>query len=126
MEARLLVTDVVLPGLNGRELWERLEKLRPGLRVLYISGYTDDAIAERAGLDPGVEILCKPFSADVLLRTVRAILDCELDAAAGRPARLADAPAAPRGDSSPLSLIFPRDPSLLRGGSRPGEGDRCM
>ncbi len=79
-DARLLVTDVVLPGLNGRELWERLEKLRPGLRVLYISGYTDEAISERAGLaglEAGVEILCKPFTADVLARTVRAILDRE-------------------------------------------------
>ena len=75
---RLLLTDVVLPGMNGRELWERLRKLHPDLRVLYISGYTDDAISERAGLEGlelGVEIVGKPFTADVLLRTVRAALD---------------------------------------------------
>ncbi len=77
-DVRLLLTDVVLPGMNGRELWERLRKLRPDLRVLYISGYTDDAISERAGLEGlelGVEIVGKPFTADVLLRTVRAALD---------------------------------------------------
>ena len=65
-DVRLLLTDVVLPGMNGRELWERLRKLRPDLRVLYISGYTDDAISERAwleGLELGVEIVGKPFTA---------------------------------------------------------------
>ncbi|MFO0592794.1 MAG: PAS domain-containing protein [Polyangiaceae bacterium] len=78
MDVALLLTDVVMPGLNGRELCERLRALRPELRVLYMSGYTDDAIAERAGLDGltlGVDIVSKPFSADVLQRTIRALLD---------------------------------------------------
>ncbi len=70
----LLVTDVVMPGMNGRDLWERLRKLRPELKVLYMSGYTDDVLEDRGALDPDTHLVGKPFSADVLLRQVRAVL----------------------------------------------------
>jgi CheY-like chemotaxis protein len=71
----LLVTDVVMPKLNGRELVRRLAKERPLLRVLYISGYAGDAIVEHGVLAPDVEFLQKPFTANALLRKVRRILD---------------------------------------------------
>jgi len=75
-EARidLLVTDVVMPGMNGRDLWARLKNLRPALKVLYMSGYTDEVIADRGALEPGAPLVGKPFSSDVLLRHVRLAL----------------------------------------------------
>jgi CheY-like chemotaxis protein len=62
----LLVTDAVMPGMNGRELRERLEAPRPGLPALFMSGYTADAIAHRGVLDAGVRFIEKPFSLDAL------------------------------------------------------------
>jgi PAS domain S-box-containing protein len=70
----LLVTDVVMPGLNGKELSERLEELRPNLKVLFISGYTADVISNRGVLDPGVAFLHKPFGQEELARKVREVL----------------------------------------------------
>ncbi len=74
-EIRLLVTDVVLPGRSGRELAEELQKERPDIKVVYVSGYTDDAMLRHGIDDPGVAFLQKPFSRDALLRKVRATLD---------------------------------------------------
>ncbi len=71
----LLITDVIMPGMNGRLLVERLQVLRPGLRVLYASGYTADVIAQHGVLSPGVEFLSKPFTAASLATTVRELLD---------------------------------------------------
>ncbi|MFN0166475.1 MAG: PAS domain S-box protein [Bryobacteraceae bacterium] len=71
----LLVTDVVIPGANGRELAAQLRAMRPDLRVLYISGYTDDAILQNRILSPGVLFLQKPFTPDLLARKVREALD---------------------------------------------------
>ena len=71
----LLVTDVIMPGLRGPELAERLVALRPGLRVLYISGYAAEAVGDHDFLAPGANYLDKPFTPDALARTVRAILD---------------------------------------------------
>jgi PAS domain S-box-containing protein len=71
----LLVTDVVMPGLDGRALATELARRRPELRVLYVSGYTHDVIAERGVLDSGLEYLPKPFTAPVLLAKVRTVLD---------------------------------------------------
>jgi len=71
----LLLTDVVMPGLNGRELSERLKELRGNLKVLFISGYTADVFAQRGILDPGVAFLHKPFSQEELVQKVREILD---------------------------------------------------
>jgi CheY-like chemotaxis protein len=74
-EINLLISDVVMPGMSGRALAERLTERRPGLRCLFISGYTADVIASRGVLDDGVDFLAKPFTRDELARKVRAILD---------------------------------------------------
>ncbi len=71
----LLVTDVIMPGMNGRALAEVLTRSRPGLPVLFISGYTDDVIGPHGILDPGITLLEKPFTAEALTRRVREVLD---------------------------------------------------
>jgi PAS domain S-box-containing protein len=71
----LLLTDVVMPGMSGRELADRLIVDYPTLEVLYLSGYTDDAIAHHGVLHVGMELLHKPFTPDALARRVREILD---------------------------------------------------
>jgi CheY-like chemotaxis protein len=72
----LLLTDVIMPGSSGPNLFERLFRRQPTLKVLYLSGYTDTAITGE--LKPGINILLKPFSANVLKRKVREVLDGEL------------------------------------------------
>ena len=71
----LTITDVVMPQLSGRELIERLGPLRPEMRVLYMSGYTDDAIVRHGLLDERVEFIQKPFAADAFARKIRSVLD---------------------------------------------------
>jgi PAS domain S-box-containing protein len=71
----LLVADVVMPGASGRELARRLAASRPETKVLYVSGYTDDAIVRHGLLDPGLAFLQKPFTPDTLARKVREVLD---------------------------------------------------
>ncbi|MEP6591400.1 MAG: ATP-binding protein [Gemmatimonadota bacterium] len=71
----LLVTDIIMPGESGARLYERLSAKRPGLKVLYVSGYTPAAIFRQGELRPGIDFLEKPFTADELRRQVRQILD---------------------------------------------------
>ncbi len=69
------MSDVILPGANGRELYARLAKRQQGLRVVFMSGYTDDVIIRHGVLEPGVRFLQKPFSVLDLTRMVREALD---------------------------------------------------
>jgi CheY-like chemotaxis protein len=71
----LLVSDVVMPGLGGRHLSERLRLLHPEMKVLFLSGYTDDAVVRHGVLEGEVNFLQKPFAPAVLARKVRDVLD---------------------------------------------------
>ena len=76
-EIDLLITDVVMPDMSGRELASRVLEYVPGLNVLYISGYTDETIVHHGVLDKGVSLLQKPYSPLILAQRVREILDSE-------------------------------------------------
>jgi hypothetical protein len=71
----LLLTDVIMPGMSGRAVAARLAIARPAMKVLYMSGYTDGAIAHHGVLDPNMAYLEKPFTMDTLSSKVRAVLD---------------------------------------------------
>jgi FixJ family two-component response regulator len=73
-EIQLLITDVVMPEMNGKDLAARLAESRPGMRCLFVSGYTADVIATRGVLDAGVRFLQKPFSRRDLAVKVREAL----------------------------------------------------
>lgn len=71
----LMVTDVVMPGMTGRELARRLAPIQPSMRVLYMSGYTEDAIVRRGVLDPDIPFIEKPFTPSSFAQKVREVLD---------------------------------------------------
>jgi CheY-like chemotaxis protein len=71
----LLLTDVVMPDMNGAQLAERARQLNPNLKVLSMTGYTRNAIVHNGTLDPGIQLLSKPFTIDQLARKVRSVID---------------------------------------------------
>ncbi len=82
-DIQLLVTDVILPGMNGPQLAEQVKRISRRTRVLYVSGYTSDAIVHYGVLDPGLWFLAKPFSVSELVAKVREVLDAESPEARG-------------------------------------------
>jgi CheY-like chemotaxis protein len=88
----LLLTDVVMPGMNGRVLAERLTPRQPGMKVLYMSGYTDSFIAGHGVLEPGTHLIHKPFTAETLTQKVRELLDANKQEARLKKAELRPVP----------------------------------
>jgi CheY-like chemotaxis protein len=76
---RLVVTDVIMPVMNGKVMAEWLKATYPDIKILFTSGYTDDAIAQHGVLEAGVAFLSKPYSPATLARKVRAVLDDQTD-----------------------------------------------
>jgi PAS domain S-box-containing protein len=110
-ELRLLLTDVVMPGMNGRTLAERVSSLVPGLPFIFMSGYTADVIAHRGLLEDGVKLLSKPFSPDSLAVHVHEALH-----APATPSRGATGPHAASTATSPVAgrrVLFVDDEDAL-------------
>ncbi|GMV43725.1 MAG: hypothetical protein AMXMBFR64_54410 [Myxococcales bacterium] len=82
----LLLTDVVMPGMGGRELANRMAVVRPDVPVLFMSGYTDDALVQHGAQEPGTHLISKPFTAAELTARVRAVLDAHQAAGGARVA----------------------------------------
>src|SRR6185295_14823652 len=71
----LILTDVIMPRLSGPEVVRAVQAMRPGVKALFMSGYTNDAIGRQGVLEPGVHLLQKPFTSGALLGSVREVLD---------------------------------------------------
>jgi DNA-binding NtrC family response regulator len=71
----LILTDVVLPGINGPKVYERIARSFPGVKGIYMSGYSEELVARRGALPPGVRFVKKPFSLDGLLETIAEVLE---------------------------------------------------
>jgi two-component system, cell cycle sensor histidine kinase and response regulator CckA len=74
-DIHILLTDVVMPGSGGSNLWKKLSVIRPGMKCLFMSGYTFDVISKQGVLEEGVNYLQKPFSIETLARKMREVLD---------------------------------------------------
>ncbi len=92
----LLLTDVIMPGMNGRELANKVSPTRPEMRVLYMSGYTENHIGHNGTLDEGITLLQKPFTLPALKAKVREMLDTPLPQEKHMSARLAQSVSIPR------------------------------
>jgi CheY-like chemotaxis protein len=97
----LLLTDVVMPGMNGRVLGERLAPSQPGMKVLYMSGYADSFIAGHGVLESGTHLLHKPFTQETLTCKVRELLNAKRDPAKKEPESSTSAPVFPGADPGP-------------------------
>ncbi len=71
----LILSDVIMPGMDGREVVERLQRIHPEAKVLYMSGYTDNVILHHGILEEGIAFIQKPFTLESLARKVREVLD---------------------------------------------------
>jgi DNA-binding response OmpR family regulator len=78
-EVNLLMTDVIMPEINGMELAIKLQALSPNLKVIFMSGYPQDVIGDQANLEAGAHFLQKPFSMEALTNKVREVLDADED-----------------------------------------------
>ena len=124
----LLLTDVVMPGMNGRELATQISKLLPEVRVLYMSGYTENAIGHDGMLDAGINLLQKPFSLPALKDRIREVLDSEpipLEVTMSSPAGVTNlekksttVPSSPFQPASPAALSPARRKELAAGDHR--------
>ena len=85
-EIHLLLTDVIMPGMNGRTLARSLEEMRPNMKVLYTSGYTDNVIAHHGVLEEGLQFLSKPYTPQTLDQKIRQVLATSIARAASPPA----------------------------------------
>jgi len=74
----LLLTDVVMPGINGRHLADQARVLQPDIKVLFMTGYPHDVVVDRGRMEPGVELMQKPFSREDLAARIRALLDADV------------------------------------------------
>jgi two-component system, cell cycle sensor histidine kinase and response regulator CckA len=105
----LLLTDVIMPGMNGRELAQRVSEIRPNVKILYMSGYTENVIGRNGTLDAGIRLLAKPFTLRELNAKVREVLDSALvpeleHAASAVPAKPAQPSPASRAQRFHLQL----------------------
>jgi PAS domain S-box-containing protein len=102
----LLLTDVIMPGMNGRELAQRISEIRPNIKILYMSGYTENVIGHNGTLDAGVHLLQKPFTLHELSTRVRQVLDTTPAPLAEMQAQVSQAatPAASRAQRFQLQL----------------------
>ena len=80
----LLITDVGLPGMNGRQFAAEARALRPALKVLFITGYAENAAFGNGHLDPDMQMMTKPFAVDALAQRIRAMIGPETGSAVGR------------------------------------------
>ena len=74
-EIHLMLTDVIMPGMNGKDVAEKIRETRPAVKLLFMSGYTANVIAHRSMLDPGVQFISKPFTIQQLSVKVRKVLE---------------------------------------------------
>ncbi|MGC4081426.1 MAG: response regulator [Vicinamibacterales bacterium] len=77
-DINLLLTDVIMPGLNGRQLAEHVQAIRPNIRTIYMSGYTDDSVVQQVVLQADAFYIQKPFDAETLGRTLRQALEAAI------------------------------------------------